>query len=445
MAPVASYTAASAPAPPQHPTEAEIKDSPRRHHLFGFPISHSASPAFQNMLIQRSTLEQGGSAPFATYSLCETKSVEEAHMRALVREDARFGGSGVTMPLKVAVTARLGRGEILDELDEVARATSTVNTIVVYPSASGSTAVEDRRMIGTNTDYLGIRIAVLRNVATQNGLDASAYMAQSPAFRFPPDGRVADGSVPHSAIITGSGGTCRSAVWAATQLGLSPLYLLNRDAGETQDVVSHFAAGGYKLDLRPLRSVAEFDAEAERRASGETGNVACCIGAIPAITPQSDDEKMVYTLAHAFFREQYTPTASSTAPPAGAAYLPLPAARPFLEMCYKPRMTPLLKYASQQGWAAIGGVEAMIEQGLAQARMWAASEPILNGKLPERDPLSCATAAGDASPLGAQAEQEARDMVLAMQDVVVASPAVPAMPAVAPASTSLPAAAAVSA
>jgi quinate dehydrogenase len=114
-------------------------------------------------------------------------------------------------------------------------------------------------------------------------------------------------------------------------------------------------------------------------------------------------------------------------------------------MCYKPRMTPLLKYASQQGWAAIGGVEAMIEQGLAQARMWAASEPILNGKLPERDPLSCATAAGDASPLGAQAEQEARDMVLAMQDVVVASAAVPDVPAVAPASTSLPAAAAVAA
>lgn len=83
--------------------------------------------------------------------------------------------------------------------------------------------------------------------------------------------------------------------------------------------------------------------------------------------------------------------------------------------------TPLLHYASTEGerWAPIGGVEAMVEQGLAQARMWAASEPILRGEAPLRDPLSCATAAGDAGPLGLEAEEDARRMAVEMRDVVV--------------------------
>ncbi|CEH17296.1 pentafunctional arom polypeptide [Ceraceosorus bombacis] len=421
-------------APPAHPTLQEIEASPRRHRLFGYPISHSASPAFQNLLMQRSSLRKGDCSyegPFPTYSLCETRSIDEKHMRRYVRQDERFGGSAVTMPLKVAVAAQLGKEHILDELDAIAQATGTVNTIVVYPSQSGSTRLEDRRMVGTNTDYLGIRHAILRNVATQHGLDPSFYMRASATYQFPLDGRRE--GLKHSALIIGSGGTCRSAVWAAHRLGLSPLYLLNRDAPETADVVQYFDQRGMNLDLRPLRSEQAWQEEALRRETGETGQLACTIGAIPSMAPQTIDEKMVYNLAHMFFESEYRPDFGAHAniqPDVEASStiqrFPLPSARPFLEMCYKPRVTPLLAYAASQpsasAWSPICGVEAMIEQGLAQARMWATSASILRGEAPLQDPLGCATAAGDAGPLGLEAEEEARAMATAMGDVVVAPP-----------------------
>lgn len=414
----------STPIPPPHPSAQEIASSSRRHRLFGFPISHSASPAFQNTLLRfqngPDNLEH-----VPTYSLCETKMITESHFYNYVRHDPRHGGSAVTMPLKVNVASKLGPDCILDELDHVGKATMTVNTIVVLPSKDGETAVEKRRMVGTNTDYLGIRHALLRSVASQNGLHPAAYMGQDKPFIFPAQ-QTSEGSVlKPSAFIIGSGGTCRSAVWALHNLGLSPIYLLNRDEGESMDVVNHFSS--LNIDLRPLRSVEAFEGEKALRLAGKAGKLVAAVGAIPAFEPTTADEKMVYTLAHAFFQETYDAYALPTAPASSTCrHLPLPTKRPFLDMCYKPRLTPLLQYADKTGtWDSIGGVEAMVEQGLAQARMWAASACILDGKVPAEDPLSYATREGDDGPLGKECEEEARRLVESMSDVIVISPTVP--------------------
>ena len=283
--------APSTPVPPPHPTSQQIASSSRRHRLFGYPITHSASPAFQNTLLRfQAGPHNLDNVP--TYSLCETRSLAESHFYNYVRHDANHGGSAVTMPLKVAVAAKLGHDEILDELDHVGRATMTVNTIVVLPSLTGETAVEKRRMVGTNTDYLGIRHALLRSVAVQNGLPAAAYMSQDKPFVFPsqvsgPTGK----TVKPSAFIIGSGGTCRSAVWALHNLGLSPIYLLNRDEQETLDVIHHFSP--MNIDLRPLRSVEAFERERALRSEGVVGQLVAAVGAIPAFEPATADEKMV--------------------------------------------------------------------------------------------------------------------------------------------------------
>ncbi len=63
-------------------------------------------------------------------------------------------------------------------------------------------------------------------------------------------------------------------------------------------------------------------------------------------------------------------------------------------MCYKPRMTPLLITAEEKGWCAIGGVEAMVEQGLAQARMWAATAQAFAEGKETFDPIPYAVKAG---------------------------------------------------
>jgi shikimate 5-dehydrogenase len=47
----------------------------------------------------------------------------------------------------------------------------------------------------------------------------------------------------------------------------------------------------------------------------------------------------------------------------------------FLDMAYHPRNTHLLKLADALGWQTISGEVAMIEQGLAQQRMWRLGYP----------------------------------------------------------------------
>ncbi|SPO29131.1 related to quinate 5-dehydrogenase [Ustilago trichophora] len=405
---------------PPHPTPEQIQASARRYFLFGSPISHSASPAFQNLMLQSiAPIAFPGSEKqsfWPSYTLKDTKTIDEPHFRALVRDDPLFAGAGVTMPLKVAVTATLGEQGVLDELSEAGKATQTVNTIISTPDKG------KRKMIGTNTDYLGIAHAVLRAMAESNNEDrVTKYLDPQLSYRaryvFPrnPDAK------PYSAFIIGSGGTCRSAVYAVSQLGLSPIYLLNRDADETQAVLDHF---GTSLDLRPLRSVEAYESEAAKRSSGELGHVACAVGAIPAFAPQTPDEKMVYTLAHKFFAEPYTALSENHAalPESQTGEekllaLPLPPQRPFLDMCYKPRMTPLLIAAEEQNWLPIGGVEAMVEQGLAQARMWAATAKAFEQGKETFDPIPYAVKAGDEGPIGLKIEEQARDLVRAMMDI----------------------------
>ncbi|KAJ9478917.1 putative Pentafunctional AROM polypeptide (putative) [Pseudozyma hubeiensis] len=411
--------------PPPHPTPDQIAASARRYYLFGYPISHSASPAFQNLMLQSiEPIAFPGSEKQSfhpTYSLQDTESIDAAHFRSLVREDPLFAGAGVTMPLKVAVTANIGSQYVIDELSEAGKATQTVNTIVPTPQSAG----KPRKMIGTNTDYLGIAHALLRGIAEMNKEERiTKYLDPRLPYKaryvFPKN----EQGKTCSAFIIGSGGTCRSAVYAVSQLGLSPIYLLNRDAEETQAVVDHF---GTSLDLRPLRSVEAWEAEEKRRQDGQVGPIACAVGAIPAFTPQTDSEKMVYTLAEKFFSTALPPASSHAHAPATSTGssgetlvpLPLPAKRPFLDMCYKPRQTPLLTMAASLGWFSIGGVEAMVEQGLAQARMWAATAKAFADGKESFDPIPYAVKAGDEGPLGSEVEERARDMAKAMLDIKV--------------------------
>jgi quinate dehydrogenase len=74
-------------------------------------------------------------------------------------------------------------------------------------------------------------------------------------------------------------------------------------------------------------------------------------------------------------------------------------------MAYKPRLTPLLRAASAHGWDTVGGVQAMIEQGLAQQRMWAMNTV--------DDVVACA----DANLLGEEVERRARALVAEMEDI----------------------------
>lgn len=120
-----------------------------------------------------------------------------------------------------------------------------------------------------------------------------------------------------------------------------------------------------------------------------------------AIAPKSFEERMVYTIATHVFTLPYQPGAHTPSD----NDLPLPSPRIFLDMAYKPRLTPLLKIGTALGWQPVGGIQAMIEQGLAQQRMWKIGSASLE--------VAC-----DKSILGPEVEQQARDLVENMPDIV---------------------------
>lgn len=234
----------------------------------------------------------------------------------------------------------------LDRLDPGAAEIGSVNTIYLERDSSGSI-----RTVGENTDWLGVRNAIVQSLPPPQQQLARPFG----------EGR--------AGFIIGGGGTTRAAVYALSQLGLSPIYLLNRDPDETEDIIGSFP----QYDLRPLPSnIPEI---------GDT--IAAGVGAIPCLPPQTAAERAVYAAAEELFRTG-------------------PRGRPFLEMCYKPRRTRLYEMAEEAGWTAITGIEAMIEQGFAQQELWL---------------LRSVARPWDRDTLPEHAKEKARQLVRGMDDI----------------------------
>ncbi|KAF8316183.1 Aminoacid dehydrogenase-like protein [Clavulina sp. PMI_390] len=342
----------------------------KQFYLCGFPVAHSASPDFHNYIF--GLLRNGG-----YYQLHSTSKVTQKMLDMLRKDDC--GGSSVTMPIKVAIIP------YLDGITPEGKATGAVNTIVkVLNPATGK-----RELIGTNTDFLGIRNALLRQLRAQH---PSRTISPKDAFE-PGTG---------SAMVIGGGATTRSAVHALHTLGLKPIFLVNRDKSEVEAVVESFPH--LKETLVHLDTV-----DPPSTIDGKyVPPILMIVGAIPAISPKTPAERSVYTIATSVFTIPYTLTPPTPSTPLPEGVLPLPTTRLFLEMAYKPRQTPMLKIATALGWDTLDGIQAMIEQGLAQERMWKAG-----------DASMLVGSDGDGLEVGGRIDQLAREMVERMGDVIV--------------------------
>ncbi|KAF9268727.1 hypothetical protein L218DRAFT_526692 [Marasmius fiardii PR-910] len=337
--------------------------------LYGFPVLHSASPAFHNLIFDL----QGQGRHYSTFSTSKVipEMLEELHSDA-------FGGCSVTMPIKGAVIP------YLDGVEPESKATGTVNTIVKALTPYGGV-----KLIGTNTDILGVKNALLRSLRLQH-----------PGKNISPQGIYPPGI--GSAVVYGGGATARSAIYALSSIGLHPIYLVNRDDGEVKQVQNVFPELVSRASLIHLKTSEEVE---QHIVQSNTPPVLMVVGAIPAIKPVTKAERMVYTVASHIFTIPYDPP-NSYNPNEVPGLLPLPNQRLFLEMAYKPRVTAMLKVAAAHGWEPIEGIEAMIEQGYAQQRMWATGN-------------ASVVTGSDPSILGSYIEQKARDLVLSMDDIIV--------------------------
>lgn len=228
----------------------------------------------------------------------------QQRLRRQTRHADHCPGSSVTMPHKVAILQHI------DDITEEGRAVGACNTIFR----------RDDKLIGTNTDIIGIRESFVQNISSPT----QTYQGRP-------------------GLVVGGGGAARSAVYALRRyMGCKDIYLVNRDPAEVEAVISWCVAQGYGDGLRHIPTAAEAET-----AEGPGAIVAC----VPNFPPVTEAEREARKVTEVFLSK----------PHKGA----------ILEMCYHPTpYTEIGTLAEKAGWQVILGTEAMIYQGFAQDQLW---------------------------------------------------------------------------
>ena len=163
--------------------------------IFGYPLAHSISPAFQQAAFDYYSL------PVRYHAWPTPPDRLEEEVRKL--RDPEYLGANVTVPHKERVRA------YLDDVDPWARSVGAVNTI----------AREDGRLIGYNTDAYGF----IRSLKESGGFD--------------PKGK--------KVLLLGAGGAARAAVFGLAQEYIASLTIANRTLERARslarDVGDHIA------------------------------------------------------------------------------------------------------------------------------------------------------------------------------------------------------------
>ena len=152
--------------------------------IFGYPLAHSLSPAFQQAAFNHYGLD-------VRYLAWETPPEGLADEVAKLRS-GDFIGANVTIPHKESVIA------LLDEVDPLAQAIGAVNTIV---KTAG-------RLVGHNTDAQGF----MRELKDDGG--------------FEPSGK--------RVLLLGAGGVARAAAFALCREGVASITIANRNVSRAE-------------------------------------------------------------------------------------------------------------------------------------------------------------------------------------------------------------------
>ncbi|GLI74392.1 hypothetical protein PoHVEF18_002630 [Penicillium ochrochloron] len=299
-------------------------------YLYGHPLLNSLSPPLHQTVYNALGLNwqqiplSSVTGTSATYPPPYTLSPPIKTFLASIKANPKFVGSSVTMPHKVAIMPHL------DDLTEHARQAGACNTIFLREDpTTGKT-----QYVGTNTDCDGIREALI-----QNAPDASRFRGRP-------------------ALIIGGGGTARTAIYVMRRwLGSSKIYIVNRDAAEVATIMEEDRARNPDPTAQaPLVHVTDPEEAARLEAP------AAIVSGIPNYPPKTAEELNARAVIQAFLGSE-----ADAAKQQGV----------ILEMCYHPvPWTEIAQLASAGGWKVILGSEALIWQGLEQARLWTGKDVI---------------------------------------------------------------------
>lgn len=299
-------------------------------YLYGHPLLNSLSPPLHQTVYNALGLNwqqiplSSVTGTSTTYPPPYTRSPPITTFLASIKSNPKFVGSSVTMPHKVAIMPHL------DDLTEHARQAGACNTIFLREDPATGT----RQYVGTNTDCDGIREAL-----TQNAPDPSSFRGRP-------------------ALIIGGGGTARTAIYVMRRwLGSSRIYIVNRDAAEVAAIMAEDRARNPDPTAQaPLVHVTDPQEAARLEAP------AAIVSGIPNYPPKTAEEVNARAVIQAFL-------GSAVDAPKQQGVI--------LEMCYHPvPWTEIAQLASTAGWKVILGSEALIWQGLEQARLWTGKDVI---------------------------------------------------------------------
>lgn len=305
-------------------------------YLYGHPLLNSLSPPlhqtiYDTLALNWTQIPLSSITGFSTsYPPPYTRSPPIPKFLDAIRNNPRFVGSSVTMPWKVNIMAHL------DDLTEDARQAGACNTIFLRKEAQDGNGGGKVSYVGTNTDCIGIREALV-----QNSLPTTTVAGEDP-FRGKP------------ALIIGGGGTARTAIYVLRKwLGSSKIYIVNRDAAEVQTILAEDRARNPNIDDKaPLVHITDLT------VARSLERPAAIVSGIPNYPPRTPEEVRAREVIQAFL--------TSGGSLSGDTYKGV-----VLEMCYHPvPWTEIAQLASGAGWKVILGSEALIWQGLEQARLW---------------------------------------------------------------------------
>ncbi|EPS35476.1 hypothetical protein H072_11160 [Dactylellina haptotyla CBS 200.50] len=279
--------------------------SPKQFYLFGSPVSHSRSPALHNALFEKFHLPH-------TYSLLETESAESTLEKIHATD---FGGASITIPLKLSYF------DYLDKITDEAQVIGAVNTI--YPIGSDDNG--KKILCGDNTDWLGIQIA-LQNGGFVNGDD------------------------PASGLVIGAGGTSRAAIYALANLGLSPIYIVNRSTENSKQVAASFPND--KFDIRVIESKEDISQIST-----------CLVAAVSTVPADRELDVKIKELSNDLL-------SIGSAGGSGSSKRGV-----LVEMAYKPQHTDMMSLAEGLGWDTVPGLEALTGQGIEQFKRFTGLVP----------------------------------------------------------------------
>ena len=286
------------------PLTSTSRSKPYRAFLFGANITQSLSPLLHGILFKSSN---------AVWSYDKVQTTDRSAFEARLAANDTIGSS-ITMPNKVTF------GSALDHLTEEARIIGAVNTSFVRAAPDGR-----RVHIGTNTDCVGIREAILQ--------------------RYPAAPSTSKGK---PAMVVGGGGAARSAIYALWKwFTPSEIYISNRLDSEVEGIVQYFRKAIPGIQLRHLESV---------ESAEQVPAPYIIIGTVPDYPPTQPGEILCAAICEAVLRK----------PEKGL----------FMDMCYMPSpQTKLLTTAEDQGWNTVRGTDVLVRVCVAQQTLWVEQVP----------------------------------------------------------------------